>query len=230
VKSPLGKIALGGLGLVLLLLIATSPLTTALLIKRQAHQLVNDTLVGLVSSGQADINISKGFLETMFAIQTTNESVRQQFISEISELSAQTDGELKRYETSIFDQTDAANYQRLVESRAKFREVRESVIALLEENKRREARILYRKEGLPRFRSHLEAIDTMLQYNLSQAKERGESITRLCNISLAVQLALVAFFFIYAFFVPLVALLERLTRPSPVREKAPADRLNSRLA
>ncbi|HKS36972.1 MAG TPA: hypothetical protein VJW76_07275, partial [Verrucomicrobiae bacterium] len=59
--------------------------------------------------------------------------------------------------------------------------------------------------------AYLEALDRVFQYNVNEARRRGVQIVRLCNVFMIAQAVLLVFFFIYAFYVPLIALLERLT-------------------
>ena len=45
-----------------------------------------------------------------------------------------------------------------------------------------------------------------------EARDRGEEIIRLCYILLGIQVLLLVFFFVYGFFVPMTAFVERLNR------------------
>ena len=52
----------------------------------------------------------------------------------------------------------------------------------------------------------------LVEHNAREANSRGTKIIRLCYILLATQILLLAFFFVYGFFVPLTTILERITR------------------
>ena len=88
-RTVIGTLA--GIGL---LVIATSPFLTVVLIKRQASQIVNDTLVGLTSSGLANINISEGFVETALAIAAVDPAVRDMQVGHVAEMVRNTDTNL----------------------------------------------------------------------------------------------------------------------------------------
>lgn len=211
-QASVRRAVLTVLAAVVLLVIATSPFWTAILIKWQAKRIVEDTMVGLTTSGRANLNIAEGFVETWVAINATEQGQRQAAVDQIAKLSAVTDQQLASYRSTIVDPVDRRNLDNLVQSRATFRATRQRVIDLLNEGKRDEAVSLFQKQGLPEFQTYMGALNPILQYNVDEAKERGTQILHLCNVIMVVQGLLVIFFFIYAFFVPLTLVLEKLWR------------------
>ena len=67
-KAKVGRIVLGTAAAAVFLAIATSPLTTVLLFKHHSSQIVENSIVGLTTSGLAHLSISEGFLETSMAL------------------------------------------------------------------------------------------------------------------------------------------------------------------
>jgi chemoreceptor-like protein with four helix bundle sensory module len=210
-ESAFQRTALGTFAVVLLLVIATSPFTTVLLVKRQASRIVYETLPGLTTSGLAEISISEGFLDTSLAFAATNEADRQRFLARMAERSRNADVQLQTYEAAISNPADRENYDRLRQRRSEWRQTRQKMMELLGQGNREQALRLYNTEGLIQSQAYLEALDRIFQYNVNEARMRGAQILRLCNIFMIVQAVLLCFFFVYAFYVPLIALLERLT-------------------
>jgi len=210
-ESVFRRTALGTLAVVLLLVIATSPFTTALLVKQQASRIVYETLPGLTTSGLAEISVSEGFLDASLAFAASNETDRQRFFARMSERSRNADAQLQTYEAAIRHPTDRQNYNRLIQRRAEWRQTRQKMMELLSQGNREQALHLYNSEGLAQSQAYLEALDHLFHYNVNVARMRGVQIVRFCNVFMVVQSVLLIFFFIYAFYVPLIALLERLT-------------------
>lgn len=211
-KDTSQRTALGVVAAILLLVIATSPLWTALLIKWHASRIVDDTLLGVTTSALANVNVTEGFLETALAINATNQSERQKYLDQIDERTRSTDWNLQQYKPGIRDDTDRKNYEHLLASRTQFRQTRQQVFALLAQDKRAEAERIFNAEGLGEYQVYLEALNSLVRYNMDEAAVRGTQIQRLANILIGVQIVFLIFFIVYAFFVPLITLLERLTR------------------
>ena len=53
-------------------------------------------------------------------------------------------------------------------------------------------------------------------YNMDEAVLRGAEIQRLANLAIGLQILLLVFFVIYGFFVPMVTVLEKLSRTQTV--------------
>ena len=75
-----------------------------------------------------------------------------------------------------------------------------------------EARELFGKECEPKYEIYAEALGAVVENNVSKARDSGKNIITLCNWLLVIHIILLGFFFIYGFFVPLTAFMERLTR------------------
>ena len=117
-ESGLQRTALGTLAVVLLLVIATSPFSTVLLVKRQASRIVYETLPGLTTSGLAEISVSEGFLDASLAFAADNETDRQRFLARMAERSRNADAQLQAYEAAIRAPADRENYNRLASGQA----------------------------------------------------------------------------------------------------------------
>ena len=79
---------------VLLLAVVTSPVTTIWLIKRQASEIVSDSLRGLTTSSLATMNVSEGFFLTELAVHD-DKADGQTLISRIEKSSKAVDAEYR---------------------------------------------------------------------------------------------------------------------------------------
>jgi hypothetical protein len=208
---------IGSVAGVLLLAVATSPFWTVLLVKRHAEQIVNNNLHSLASSSLAGVDITDGFVEITLAIATTDRAVREEKISEIDAVSRRIDSQLKAYAETIRNEWDQARYDDLLRSRQAYRQTRARVLELLQQDRHDEAVRLFQEVALGEFVSYKNSIDLLVKQAASEAAGQGREIVRLCNYLLLLQGVLLVFFFIYAFFVPLVTLFEKIvTRKDPV--------------
>ena len=189
--------------------LATSPFWTIILVKRHAGLIVNDSLHGLTSSSQAGAIISDGFVEFTLALATSDRVTRDHCISQIEEISRNVDAQLKLYEGAIDNPQEVGNYKELVDSRMVYRKTRKQVLELLQQGKQSEAVQLYQGAGLKEFVAYKAAIDRVMEYAAAEATKRGQDIIHLCNVLMILQGLLLVFFFIYAFYVPLVTYFER---------------------
>ena len=209
---------LTGIAAVILLILATSPFWTLVLVKREASAIVNDSLRSLVASSLANINISDGFMELTVALTTNDASVQEVNLQKIGDLTIQTTDLLKKYEESLADSKDRANFDRLVQRRAAFNSTRQKIIEFLKLGKRDDAVSLFNQKGLGEFREYKQAVDETVRADVDEARLRGSQILKLCNTLMIFQGILLLFFCIYAFLVPMLTLLERLITGDVVKD------------
>jgi len=197
---------------VVLLLIATSPVVTVWLIKGQASRIVGDSLLGLTTSSLATMNVSEGFLQTAIAVSDTDTTKLPMFLDRLAETTRQVDAQYDAHLKSIQSENELQEFRHLLERRADYRATREKVFNLLEKGEREEARSIFEKECEIKFQSYAESLGKVVARNAGEARESGAEIIRLCHILLVIQILLLGFFFVYGFFVPLTAFMERFTR------------------
>lgn len=217
-QSSVKRTTLSALALVILLLIATSPFWTILLIRQNALSITNDEIPGLITCSMVNLGASEGFLELGIAVHTTDESVRQQCLNRIGISTHKVDLELEAHRATLTSQAERNIYENLVQSRAAFRETRRKVIDLIQTGKSEEAVPLFHGVCATQFEAYLTSLKAVVEKNVADTKARGVEIFRLCNIFLLIQTILVVFFLIYAFFVPFIAILEKLTRRTGVQD------------
>lgn len=211
-KSVIMKKFVLGCAVVALLLIVTSPVTTVWLIKRQASQIVDDSLRGLTTSSLATMNVSEGFLQTAIAVSDTDKTKLPVFLDRLAETTREVDAQYDGHRETIQSEGELREYRLLLERRTDYRTSRQRVFELLGEGKQAEARTLFENECELNFQTYAEALGRVVERNAEEARERGAAIILLCYVSLGIQILLLGFFFIYGFFVPLTAFTERLTR------------------
>jgi len=210
-RTPFQNRVLGFGSALLLLAVATSPFWTVMIIKRHADRVVNDALPSLISSNLVSVSIAEAFLETSLAIATRDVASRNANLLRIDEQSKKTDSELIAYAALISDPKVQQYYERLVGDRRVYRATRDAVVDLLNQGKHDEAVRLFHAKGLEQFKTYAAALNHLVEYNITEARQRGRQIQRWCNFLLIAQGLLLVYFFVYGFFVPLLAVLERLT-------------------
>ncbi len=215
-KSPTMKRFVLSCAVVALFLIVTSPVVTVWLIKGQASRIMEDSLLGLTTSSLANMNVSEGFLQTAIAVSDTDTRKLPGFQGRIAETTRQVDAQFDGHRKTIQSDDELKEFQNLLERRADYRETRARVFNLLEKGNRDEARTVFEKECEIKFQSYAESLGKVVARNAREARERGTEIIRLCHVLLVIQILLLGFFFIYGFFVPLTAFMERLTRTTVV--------------
>lgn len=209
-SHPFRKLS-AAVAVVLLLLIVTSPVTTIWLIKRQADAIVSDSLRGLTSSSLASLNVSEGFLETALAVNG-GAPERKQITRLLEESIRRVDEAYDTYRGTLKSPGETAAFERMIRNRDAYRASRGKVVELLDKGDVEAAGELFDHECVRSFDAYTETLGEVVGQNVREARTRGAQIVKLCYILLVIQILLFAFFFVYGFFVPLTAVLERLTR------------------
>ncbi|WP_193214540.1 MCP four helix bundle domain-containing protein [Luteolibacter marinus] len=204
------KLSLAAVAL-LLLLIVTSPVTMIWLIKQEASGIMSDSLQGLTTSSLATMHVSEGFLDTALAVNSGNVKA-DELLAQLEETTRQADEQYQGHRETLRTDAERRSFDRVAECRNAYRSSRKQVIELLGAGKKTEADAFFESDCVVKFQTYAEALGDLVEHNAIDARARGAEIIRLCYILLGVQLLLLAFFFVYGFFVPLTAILERLTR------------------
>ncbi|WP_265595049.1 MCP four helix bundle domain-containing protein [Haloferula sp. BvORR071] len=208
--GPLRSLSLAAT-VVILLAIVTSPVLTVWMIRKEASRIVTDPLQGLASSSLATMQASEGFLETARAVDG-NGMPGAELGAWLEASSAKVDAQYASYQQTAMNEQERSVFERLNACKTDYRATRKTVVGLLSENKTTEATLLFESQCVPKFHAYAGALGELVKHNAEEAKSGGAQIIRLCHILLGVQGLLLVFFFIYGFFVPLTAVLERLTR------------------
>lgn len=197
--------------ILILLAIVTSPVLTVWMIRKEAARIVSDPLQGLATSSLATMQASEGFLETARAVDGNGLPATELAIL-LEEGSRSVDAQYASYQETEMSDQERQVFERLNTAKNDYRATRKSVVGLLAESKATEANMLFDTQCVPRFHAYAAALGELVKYNAAEARDGGSAIIRLCHILLVVQALLLIFFFIYGFFVPLTAVMERLSR------------------
>ncbi len=213
-KTSLFKRSLVVVAVLVLLLIVTSPVTMIWLIKNHATDIVSDSLQGLSTSSLATLGVSEGFIETEDAVYRGSPVERRESLDEIYKATQLVDLQYQLHLATLQNPGEKQLFGEMMIRRDDYRKTRAQVVRLVGENQLEEARKLFQSEAVEKFSSYTDALAKVVAGNVTEARERGKQIIRLCYLLLAVQILLLGFFFVYGFFVPLTAFLERLNRTS----------------
>ncbi len=217
-RKPVKRIALGAFALVSLLVISTSPLTAAWLIKSRASKIVNGRLPGLASSSLANINVSEGFVQLARSVHSADVPAQKRSLARLAETTQAVDRHYEVHRATLQTAEEREAFEQVMRRRAAYREVRQAVVALVEQGKGNEARRLFDDDCVPKFQAYLAALGGIVDHHAGEARMDGDRILRLCQIILVVQVALLLFFFVYAFFVPFVTFMEKLNNGVTVKD------------
>ncbi len=217
-SSPFRKLILAFF-VMILLVVVTSPLATIWLIKEQANRIVEDDLRGLTTSSLASMNVSEGFLHTANAVSDANPGNLPEIIVNLNESIRQVDAQYESHRQTLQTKEELEQFETLIERRMDYRKIRQAIFKLLEEGRRPEARTLFENECEPKYEAYAKALGKVVEGNVAKARASGRKIISLCNWLLLIQVVLLGFFFIYGFFVPLTAIMERMTRKPVVFEE-----------
>ncbi|HTS19520.1 MAG TPA: MCP four helix bundle domain-containing protein [Verrucomicrobiae bacterium] len=191
---------------VLLLIVGGTGFLVVRQLRNFAARIVEDTLPGLVYSGQINAELSENFVRTMMVISSESADERDLYLKRIEDGSQKVNGSMVAYKKTIFDDEEERAFDRLVSAREKYREIRQQAFDLVGGGKRTEAARLFETEVLPAYAVQKEAGETLFDYNVRQGSERGRYIETLCSRTEWVVAAICIGIFIGGFFTPFVAI------------------------
>ena len=215
--GPLRNLYLA-IAIVVLLTIVISPVLTVWTIRRDATRIVSDSLQGLATSSLATMQMSEGFLDTTRAVGGHGMSGTE-LAASLESRSSATDAQYAAHRETIQTDQEREAFDRLTATKDDYRATRKAVVDLLIAGKATEANMLFESQCVPKFHAYAHALGNLVEHNAAEARAGGAEIIRLCHVLLVVQALLLVFFFVYGFFVPLTAFLERLTRTPIVVRK-----------
>jgi len=145
-----------------------------------AKSIAYDTMPGLSYGGEITSKLAQAQSKTGQMVTSKTKVEEKEAYQEMQELSRETDQYLKSYEGSIYEPEDRANYSTILQKRARYNQVRQKVLALLDQDKKQDALMLSRAELRPAYFQYIKAGETLIRYNLEQSKIRGDKIIRMC--------------------------------------------------
>ncbi|MCW1884282.1 MCP four helix bundle domain-containing protein [Luteolibacter flavescens] len=199
------------LAVLILLTIVISPVLTVWTIRRDANRIVSDSLQGLATSSLATMQMSEGFLDTTRAVSGRG-MAGPELAASLGERSRATDAQYTAHRETLQTDSERAAFDRLTATKDDYRATRKAVVDLITAGQMQEADALFESECVPKFHAYAQALGNLVEHNAAEARAGGAEIIRLCHVLLGVQALLLVFFFIYGFFVPLTAVMERLSR------------------
>src|SRR5262249_6140746 len=129
---------------------------------------------------------------------------RTEIENEIEAFSVKTTSYLNAYKAGIFTGEDKANFQKLLNARAHYLEVRKNVISLIDNRQKQEALVLFRNRLLPAYNAYKGAGEILFEYNMKEGRSRGETIMTVCTITQFVVAAVGILVFVIGFLVGLL--------------------------
>jgi hypothetical protein len=189
-------------GLFTLLLVGTLGFMSLSFLKRQAAQIVTDTLPGLSYAGEANTYLADGYRTLMFVVADDAER-RAELRTQMHTLAQRTSYYLSKYSTQMNSEEDRTNFVALVHARREFVQVRDKVMALASEGKRDEALALFHQSLIPIQAKVKTAGQRLLEFNMREGQSRGHAITVVCTTTQIIVAGIVIVIFLLGFFIGL---------------------------
>jgi glycosyltransferase involved in cell wall biosynthesis len=152
-------------------------------LKKQAREIVQDTLPGLSYAGEANASLAQAFNRTLLLLVTEPPAERAQLQKEVESFSRATSTYLEAYRKQIFAAEDQALFDRLIRRRTEYIAVRERLIDLVDHGRNLDAVQLSKSELLPAYSRYKDAGDQIFQYNMREGKARGRTIMTVCTVT-----------------------------------------------
>ena len=167
--------------LIVLLIIGMAGFLSVNHLKADAELIVEDTLPGLSDAGAANASMAESFNRVLLSLTAETPQERRQYRQELEEFNQRTSKSLESYGQSIFTEDDRANYERLLEQRKKYVQIRDQILNLIDTQKHDQALSLYKSSLVPAYRDYKADANVVLIYNTRQGKTRGEAILKICT-------------------------------------------------
>jgi glycosyltransferase involved in cell wall biosynthesis len=166
---------------VLFLLIGTAGFLSVNHLKSNAQLIVEDTLPGISDAGAANASMSESYNRLLLSLMAESPEELRRYRKELDEFSQRASDSLDAYRSSIFSEDDRVNFNRVLELRKTYQDLRAQILALIDSHKQAEALALYDRALVPAYHEYKTAAEVLLEYNTRQGKIRGEAILKLCT-------------------------------------------------
>jgi hypothetical protein len=189
-------------GMLALLLVGALCFMSLSNLRSQADAIVTDTLPGLAYAGAANSHLADAY-RTLAFIVTDDLTRRSELKEQMDTIAQRTDNYLQQYRSSIFTDEDRANFELLEHERAAYTKIRDRVLALAAAGRRDEALNVFYKEVIPEQALAKKAGDRLLEYNMNEARSRGEHIMSACTRTQVLMVAVGLGVFVLGYFLGL---------------------------
>ncbi|HEX2971423.1 MAG TPA: methyl-accepting chemotaxis protein [Tepidisphaeraceae bacterium] len=145
-------------------------------IKSGIDSIAMDSLPGLNLSGQIE-SLTREANDTLLRhILAENKEEMGQLEGDMKTAGEKIDKVIKQYESRITQQADRDLFAAMLQTREKYRESREPVIALSREMKTKEATDLFRKQVVQPFERYVQASEKLSEFNRNGTEESAKGI------------------------------------------------------
>jgi glycosyltransferase involved in cell wall biosynthesis len=168
-------------------------------LKNEAALIVDDTLPGLSYSGEANAYIVDAS-RTLLFVTDKDADRRKKIQDDINVFSARTTKYLLLYRNSIYTEEDRTNFQKLIQMRSQYIQIRNRVLGLAKAGRENEAIVLYNNSLMPAHSEVKKAGDKLFEYNMRQGQERGKKIMAFCTVTQVVLAVASVLIFAIGFF------------------------------
>jgi hypothetical protein len=165
------------------LLIGAAQFFTISQLKKDASEIVNDTLPSLSNAGEANASLAQAFNRTWNYVMTDDPAQRPALRREAELFSRATTSYLDSYKKYVFEKEEQKLLDTLLARRAEYLKRREQTFALMDSNKRVEAVAFCKNDLRDAYHSYRQAGYDLFDYNMRQGQARGRSIMAVCTLT-----------------------------------------------
>jgi glycosyltransferase involved in cell wall biosynthesis len=188
---------------IILFIIGTAGFLSVEKLKHDAQAIVEDTLPGLADASAANASLAQSLNRSLLMLTAATPAERATYRKALDAFSEQTSESLDLYERTKFTGPERGIYNELMDKRQKYRAVRITVLALLDQQKQSEAVQTCNDSMIPAYLEYKTAAEKLLKFNVQQGKSRGHSILKICLITQYVVAGIGVILFVAGFFIGL---------------------------
>ena len=161
---------------------------------RTSSKLVVDTLPGLMDAGMASERMCANRHAMRLMLAPANATNRLQMIAQVQ--ANNTDKLWQDYETSIYENEDRQNFQKMMATRQDYLIACQQFYGLVTAGKMAEAATFFDGDLSARFHRYEDAVKVMFDYNVRQGTARGERFLKTERYAPAIMAGLAVFIFL----------------------------------
>jgi len=152
-------------------------------LKREVTQLVQQTLPGLQYAAMANSLVCDGYVRCLDLASAPLSASLTNDLEEIRQITRQADVYMEKYQDTIFDQEDRANFAEVQAVREHYLQVRDQFFALLRDQRPTDALHFLKASVTPAYNSYSESLSRLFEHKVKIGEIRREQVMLLSFIT-----------------------------------------------
>lgn len=185
--------------LVVSMIIALIEFTAVHALSGKAEEVAHKTIPAFTHVASANSALTESFNNVLLAVASENPNSRQGYLKQVEDLSERVTGSLKSFEDTLGPASVPTLFQRLVDARSKFQEIRSSMLVQIESGNRADAMNTYENRLLPAYEAYKKLGNELLGWTADRGTSDAASLILICRITQAVLVVVGFVIFIFGF-------------------------------